>query len=58
MELVDRGGRELPIEADYVVSTAEVDRARRVEVVDREGELWAVVVPSTSGSHPPAEVAK
>lgn len=51
--LVDRGGRELPIQPDYVVRTVDIDAARRVEVVDREGELWAVVVPSTSASHPP-----
>jgi pyrimidine operon attenuation protein / uracil phosphoribosyltransferase len=51
--LVDRGGRELPIQPDYVVRTVDIDAQRRVEVVDREGELWAVVVPSTSASHPP-----
>ena len=52
--LVDRGGRELPIQPDYVVRTAEVDDARRVEVVEKDGELWAVVVPASSASHPPA----
>ncbi|MFT3764465.1 MAG: bifunctional pyr operon transcriptional regulator/uracil phosphoribosyltransferase PyrR [Minicystis sp.] len=52
--LVDRGGRELPIQPDYVVRAADVDDARRVEVVEKDGELWAVVVPSTAASHPPA----
>jgi pyrimidine operon attenuation protein/uracil phosphoribosyltransferase len=51
--LVDRGGRELPIQPDYVVRTVEVGAKERVEVVEREGELWAVVVPSSGGSHPP-----
>jgi pyrimidine operon attenuation protein/uracil phosphoribosyltransferase len=44
--LVDRGGRELPIQPDYVVRAVEVDAQHRVEVVEREGELWAVVVPA------------
>ena len=52
--LVDRGGRELPIQADYVVRAVEIGPARRVEVVERDGELWAVEVSSTSASHPPA----
>jgi pyrimidine operon attenuation protein/uracil phosphoribosyltransferase len=51
--LVDRGGRELPIQPDYVVRAVEIDSARRVEVVEREGELWAVVVASAAASHPP-----
>src|ERR1700691_34433 len=41
--LVDRGGRELPIQPDYVVRAVEIDPAKRVEVIDRGGELWAVV---------------
>ena len=51
--LVDRGGRELPIQPDYVVRAVEIGPARRVEVVERDGELWAVEVSSTSASHPP-----
>jgi pyrimidine operon attenuation protein / uracil phosphoribosyltransferase len=51
--LVDRGGRELPIQPDYVVRAVEIEAGRRVEVVDREGELWAVVVPADFASHPP-----
>ena len=53
MALVDRGGRELPIQPDYVVRAVEIASSRRVEVVERDGELWAVVVPATGGSHPP-----
>ena len=52
--LVDRGGRELPIQPDYVVRTVEVDRARRVEVVEQDGELGAVVVRVELGQ-PPAD---
>jgi pyrimidine operon attenuation protein / uracil phosphoribosyltransferase len=51
--LVDRGGRELPIQPDYVVRALEVDPAHRVEVVEREGELWAIVVSAEIASHPP-----
>src|SRR4051812_28685701 len=52
--LVDRGGRELPIQPDYVVRTVEIEPARRVEVVDRAGELWAIIVPAGAASEPPA----
>ncbi len=44
--LVDRGGRELPIQADYAVRTIELEAARKVEVVEREGS-------STRSSSPP-----
>ena len=51
--LVDRGGRELPIQPDYVGTTVEVPPGRRVEVVlKRKGpgpggeEPWALVVPA------------
>jgi hypothetical protein len=37
-----------------VVRAVEIDAGRRVEVIDRGGELWAVVVPSGFGSQPPA----
>lgn len=43
--LVDRGGRELPIHPDYVVLAAEVPPGARVEVIERDGELWAMVTP-------------
>ena len=51
--LVDRGGRELPIQPDYVVRAVDVEASRRVEVVERDGELWAIVVPTAIASHPP-----
>jgi len=48
--LVDRGGRELPIQPDYVVRAVDVDAAQRVEVVEREGELWAVIAAGTGAA--------
>jgi pyrimidine operon attenuation protein/uracil phosphoribosyltransferase len=42
--LVDRGGRELPIQPDYVVRKTEVAPGQLVEVVERDGELWAKTV--------------
>jgi pyrimidine operon attenuation protein/uracil phosphoribosyltransferase len=42
--LVDRGGRELPIQPDYVACTTPVPEGHLVEVVEREGELWAISV--------------
>jgi pyrimidine operon attenuation protein / uracil phosphoribosyltransferase len=43
--LVDRGGRELPIQPDYAVRTIDLPASHRVEVVDARGELWAVIEP-------------
>jgi pyrimidine operon attenuation protein / uracil phosphoribosyltransferase len=41
--LVDRGGRELPIQPDHTVRRVELDPHRRVEVSSRDGELWATI---------------
>jgi pyrimidine operon attenuation protein/uracil phosphoribosyltransferase len=51
--LVDRGGRELPIQPDYVVRTVALPEHARVEVDDRGGGLVARVV----GAPAPAEEA-
>jgi pyrimidine operon attenuation protein/uracil phosphoribosyltransferase len=51
--LVDRGGRELPIQPDYVVVSANVDAADRVDVLDEQGKIRAIVRPSGSPSTPP-----
>lgn len=40
--VVDRGGRELPVHPDYVVKAIDVPPERRVDVVEKEGELWAL----------------
>jgi len=51
--LVDRGGRELPIQADYVVRHADIPSDQRVDVVSRGGELTVVTQPFGSPSIPP-----
>lgn len=42
--LVDRAGRELPIQADYVVRSTEVQPSERVEVALVDGRLTAHVL--------------
>jgi pyrimidine operon attenuation protein/uracil phosphoribosyltransferase len=68
--LVDRGGRELPIQPDYAGLRADVARERRVEVMlkktgpaEGDEEPWAILVPpnplpSTPGSSTPPEEVK
>ncbi len=51
--LVDRGGRELPIQPDYVVQTAEVGPDDRIDVLDEPGGIRAIVSPKQSPSVPP-----
>lgn len=48
--LVDRGGRELPIQADYVVKTIAAAPGQRVEVLDKDGELWAELEDGSGGA--------
>jgi pyrimidine operon attenuation protein/uracil phosphoribosyltransferase len=51
--LVDRGGRELPIQPDYLVRTVEIGANERVDVrTTREGTL-AVAVSNSSPTVPP-----
>ena len=56
--LVDRGGRELPVQPDYVVRTAEVPPDQRVDVLESAEGLQAVVQPLTAPSKPPAAEAQ
>ena len=51
--LIDRGGRELPIQADYVVRTANVSLTDRVDVIERDGRLTVVVQPNSAPTVPP-----
>ena len=51
--LVDRGGRELPIQADYVVRHAEIPGEQRVDVIHQDGELKVVTQPFGSPTIPP-----
>ncbi len=51
--LVDRGGRELPIQADYVGTTVRLSTEQRVDVIDRGGRPVAVVQAMGAPSIPP-----
>ncbi|HWA76326.1 MAG TPA: bifunctional pyr operon transcriptional regulator/uracil phosphoribosyltransferase PyrR [Polyangiaceae bacterium] len=51
--LVDRGGRELPIQADYVGKASDVGAFDRVDVVEVDGRLTAIVQSADSPSLPP-----
>ena len=51
--LVDRGGRELPIQADYVVRTVALPDGARVEVEEQSGGFVAKVI----GASAPSEEA-
>jgi pyrimidine operon attenuation protein/uracil phosphoribosyltransferase len=46
--VADRGGRELPIQADYAVATTEVDGEARVEV-QADGDSFRVVKRAAAG---------
>jgi pyrimidine operon attenuation protein/uracil phosphoribosyltransferase len=43
MALVDRGGRELPIQPDYCIHTARVNPEERIDVIEEGSDLIAVV---------------
>ena len=51
--LIDRGGRELPIQPDFIVRTVQVGDDERVDVVPEDGGLRAVVQSSAAPSTPP-----
>jgi pyrimidine operon attenuation protein/uracil phosphoribosyltransferase len=51
--LVDRGGRELPIQPNYIVKTVEVATDERVDVVDESAGLRAIVQLASSPTLPP-----
>jgi pyrimidine operon attenuation protein/uracil phosphoribosyltransferase len=51
--LVDRGGRELPIEANYVVRRVDVGADERVDVVPSDAGLIACVQPLSAPTIPP-----
>ncbi len=57
--VVDRGHRELPLQPDYCVRSQSIPRGTRVDVVERGGELVAVLLPSGAPSMlPPADLEK
>jgi pyrimidine operon attenuation protein/uracil phosphoribosyltransferase len=51
--LIDRGGRELPIQADYLVRRAEISSSDRVDVIERDGRLTALVQDTATPTSPP-----
>jgi pyrimidine operon attenuation protein/uracil phosphoribosyltransferase len=51
--LVDRGGRELPIQPDYVVERTSVGAGERVDVIADEAGLRVVLSRADSPSIPP-----
>ena len=53
--LIDRGGRELPIQPDFVVRQVDVGPGERVDVFERPEGLSAVVQPTSAPSIPPAK---
>lgn len=54
--LLDRGGRELPIQADYVVRKVETTAAERVDVIFGDDGFSAVAVPQGSPTTPPPPI--
>jgi pyrimidine operon attenuation protein / uracil phosphoribosyltransferase len=52
--LIDRGGRELPIQPDYSVLHEEVDADERIDVIVHGDGFRAVVQPNSAPSIPPA----
>jgi pyrimidine operon attenuation protein/uracil phosphoribosyltransferase len=51
--LIDRGGRELPIQPDYVVRATDIHLTERVDVTDGSDGLRALISPSDSPTIPP-----
>lgn len=52
--LVDRAGRQLPIQPDYCVKRVQsVPLDRRIDVYEQQGRLVAVVQPNSAPSVPP-----
>jgi pyrimidine operon attenuation protein/uracil phosphoribosyltransferase len=51
--LVERPGRELPIQANYVAKSAEIDLSDRVDVVEIGGRLTAIIQSVNSPSLAP-----
>jgi pyrimidine operon attenuation protein/uracil phosphoribosyltransferase len=51
--LIDRRGRELPIQPDYVVKVVEVGPDERIDVIDQAGALSVVIQPLSAPTLPP-----
>jgi pyrimidine operon attenuation protein/uracil phosphoribosyltransferase len=53
--LIDRGGREFPIQPDYVVCNADVGESERIDVVGEGHQLEVIVQPFSAPSVSPSE---
>ncbi len=51
--VVDRGGRELPLQPDYVVKAVEIGPDTRVDVIEDQTGIRAIVQPMNAPSVPP-----
>jgi pyrimidine operon attenuation protein/uracil phosphoribosyltransferase len=51
--LVDRGGRELPIQPDYLVRKIQIAPDERIDVLDRTDGVSAIVQPVGVPTGPP-----
>ncbi|HEX4336007.1 MAG TPA: bifunctional pyr operon transcriptional regulator/uracil phosphoribosyltransferase PyrR [Polyangiaceae bacterium] len=51
--LIDRGGRELPIQPTYVVRRLELEPSERIDVLERAEGLLAILQPANAPSIPP-----
>jgi pyrimidine operon attenuation protein/uracil phosphoribosyltransferase len=51
--LVDRGGRELPIQPDYLVRKVEIAEGERIDVIETERGIQAIVQSKNAPSIPP-----
>jgi pyrimidine operon attenuation protein / uracil phosphoribosyltransferase len=54
LAVVDRGGRELPIQPDYCVHSTAIGAEERVDVIEEAGQLIAVVQAAGARSVYPA----
>ncbi|HEY2408719.1 MAG TPA: bifunctional pyr operon transcriptional regulator/uracil phosphoribosyltransferase PyrR [Polyangiaceae bacterium] len=53
--LIDRGGRELPIAANYFVKSERILPSDRVDVLDSGGQISAFVQPASAPTIPPGK---
>lgn len=53
LALIERSGRELPIRADYVGKSVDLNTNERVDVIEIDGRTTAVIMPSDSPTLPP-----
>jgi pyrimidine operon attenuation protein / uracil phosphoribosyltransferase len=53
LAVVDRGGRELPIQPDYWVQSASIGAGERVDVIEEAGQLLAVIQSLGASSEDP-----